>query len=186
MGCGYEEFGSRLLDDFIGRHQTEFLSFSGSLSTDLSGKIACWRVRPLQNHSCFLKIQARIAWVEPAWVSIAQVAEKIHFPLAVRKECRIQFVGIETGHRPAIQSQSARSQNEVCGLQRAVAEGVFLNQRFISDEVGADIRMWKELGKMLVEFRVPGDDYCHRSGHGFVDIAGRQNLLEKGLGAWSG
>jgi len=37
---------------------------------------------------------------------------------------RIQFVSVETGHRPAIQSQSAGSQNAVCGLQRAVAEGV--------------------------------------------------------------
>src|SRR5216684_4018279 len=33
--------------------------------------------RPLQNHRCFLKIQARIAWVDLAWVSIAQIAEKI-------------------------------------------------------------------------------------------------------------
>ena len=45
--------------------------------------------RPLQNHSCFLKIQPWIARVELAWVSITQVAEKIHLPLAVRKECRI-------------------------------------------------------------------------------------------------
>src|SRR5258708_7214854 len=139
MGCGYEEFGSRLLDDFIGRHQTEFLSFSGSLSTDLSGKIACWRVRPLQNHSCFREIQARIAWVELAWVSIAQVAEKIHFPLAVRKECRIQFVSVETGHRSAIQSQCSRSQNKLSCFQRALAERLFLNQRFISYAVDVGI-----------------------------------------------
>ena len=46
--------------------------------------------------------------------------------------------------------------------------------------------MWKEPGKMLVKFRVPGDDNCYRSGHGFVDIAGRQNRLEEPLGAWSG
>jgi hypothetical protein len=35
-------------------------------------------------------------------------------------------------------------------LQGAVAEGVLLNQRFISDEVGADISLWKEPGKILV------------------------------------
>jgi hypothetical protein len=34
------------------------------------------------------QIQTRIAWVEFARVSIAQVAEKIHLPLAVGKECR--------------------------------------------------------------------------------------------------
>src|SRR6266478_2468412 len=129
--------------------------------------------RPLQDYRCFLKIQARIAWVELARVSIAQVAEKIDLPLAVWKKCRIQFLCVETGHRSAVQSQSARGQDEVCCLQRAVAEGVLLNQRFISDKVGADIRMWKEPGKVLVEFGVPGNDHCYRSGHGFVDITGR-------------
>src|SRR5216683_1580196 len=138
-----------------------------------------WASSDLQNHGRFLEIQTGIAWVEFAWVSIAQVAEKIDLPLAVGKECRIQFVSVEAGHRPAVQSQSACGKNEVCGLQRAVAEGVLLNQRFISNEVGADIRVWKEPGKMLVEFRVPGDDNGHRSGHGFVDIAGRQNWLEE-------
>src|SRR6266403_3751251 len=73
--------------------------------------------RPLQNYGCFLKIQPRIAWVELARVSVTQVAEKIDLPLAVRKECRIQFVRVETGHRSAVQSQSARGQDEVCGLQ---------------------------------------------------------------------
>ena len=58
--------------------------------------------RPLQNHSCFLKIQPWIARVELAWVSIAQVAEEIDLPLAVRKEFGIQFVRIETGHRSTI------------------------------------------------------------------------------------
>src|SRR6266446_2195415 len=125
----------------------------------MRARILVGKFRPLENHGCFLKIEPRIAWVELAWVSITQVAEEIDLPLTVRKECRIQFVCIETGHRPAVQSQGACGQNEVRGLQRAVAEGVLLNQRFISDEVGADIRMWKELGKLLVEFRVPGDDY---------------------------
>src|SRR5882724_4933305 len=91
----------------------------------------------LQNHGCLLKIQPWIAWVELVRVSIAQVAEKIDLPLAVGKKCRIQFLGVEAGHRPAVQSQSACSQDEVCRLQRTVAEGVLLNQGFISCEVGA-------------------------------------------------
>src|SRR3989442_986387 len=61
-----------------------------------------YEFRPLQNHGCFLKIKPRIAWVELARVSIAQVTEKIDLPLAVGKECRIQFVSVETRHRPAI------------------------------------------------------------------------------------
>jgi len=46
-------------------------------------------------HRGFLKIKPRIARVELRWVSIAQVAEKIDLPLAVRKKCRIQFLGVE-------------------------------------------------------------------------------------------
>jgi len=37
-----------------------------------------------------------------------------------------------------------------------------------------------------MEFRVPGDDNCYRSGHGFVDIAGRKRRLKERLGAGSG
>jgi hypothetical protein len=60
------------------------------------------KFRPLQNHGCFLKIEPRIAWVELARVSIAQVTEKIDLPLTVGKECRIQFICVEAGHRSAI------------------------------------------------------------------------------------
>jgi len=52
---------------------------------------------PLENDGGLLKIQPRIAWVELARVSIAQVTKKIDLPLAVGKECRIQFVSVETG-----------------------------------------------------------------------------------------
>jgi hypothetical protein len=36
-----------------------------------------------------------------------------------------------------------------------------------------------------VEFRVPGDDNRYRSRHGLIDIARRQNWLEKRLGTGS-
>ena len=58
--------------------------------------------RPLQNHCCFLKIEPGITWVELACVSIAQVAEKVDLPLAVRKEFRIELICVEPGHRSAI------------------------------------------------------------------------------------
>src|SRR4029077_7516992 len=129
-------------------------------TTEETGK----RVSTLKNYSCFLEIQPRVAWVELAGVSIAEIADKVDLPLAVWKECRIQFSCVEAGHRSAVQSQSACGQDEVRGLQRTVAEGVLFNERFISDKVRAHVRLWKELGKILVEFRVPGDDYCYRSG----------------------
>src|SRR5260370_4141954 len=142
--------------------------------------------RPLQNHRCLLKIQARIAWEELAWVSIAQVAEKVDLPLAVGKEFRIQFVCVETRQRSAIQAQGARGQDEVSGLQRTVAEGSLVNQGLVPNKVGAHVSVWKELGKFLVEFRVPSDDDRDGSGNGFVDVAGGKRWLEARLGARGG
>ena len=111
-------------------------------------------------------------------VSIAQVAEKIDLPLAVGEKLRVQLIGVETGHRPAIQSQSACGQDEVCGLQRTVAEGGLVNKGVVADKKRAHIELRKEPGKILVEFGVPGDDDGDGSGHSLVDIAGCQNWLE--------
>jgi len=45
----------------------------------------------LQNQRCFLKIQARIAWVELAGVSIAEIADKVDLPFAVRKDSALSL-----------------------------------------------------------------------------------------------
>ena len=55
--------------------------------------------------------------MELAGVSITEVADEIDLPLAVGKEFGVEFIGVETGHRPAVQSQSARGEDEVGGLQ---------------------------------------------------------------------
>ena len=58
--------------------------------------------RPLENYRCFLEIQPRIAWIELARVSIAEIAEKVDLPFAIREEFRIEFVCVEAGHRSAV------------------------------------------------------------------------------------
>jgi len=101
------------------------------------------RKRSLQNKGRFVKLQAGIAWVELAVVSIPEIAQRVDFPFLVRKKFRIDFVSSETGHRSAIQPQSARRENEVCGLQRTIAERGLVNQWFVPDKVGAHVSMWK-------------------------------------------
>src|SRR6266852_6113776 len=132
----------------------------------------------LQHYRGFVKLQARIARGRLALVCITEVATKICFPLAVRKELRIEFIRVEAGHRPAIQPQSARRQDEICGLQGAIAEGSLVNQGLVPDKIGTHIVLRKKLGKIFVEFRVPGDDDRDRSGLCLFDIARSQNWLE--------
>ena len=98
--------------------------------------------RSLQNHSGFLKFQARVTGVNLALVSIAEVAEEVNFPLTIGKKFCIEFVRVEPGHRPAIQPQSTRGKDEVRGLQRTIAEGGLVNQGFVPDEVGARVSFW--------------------------------------------
>src|ERR1700680_3210949 len=163
----------RMLSDGRAAHNSGSLFASGRIQELFVGEC-----RPLQNHRCFLKTQPRIAWVELVWVSIAQVAEKIGLPLAVRKEFRIQFACVDPGHGSAIQSQSARGEDEVCALQGTVAEGGLVNQGFVPDKVGAHVSLRKEPGKILVEFDVPSDDDRGWGSHGFVDVPGGQGRAE--------
>src|SRR6266849_8081669 len=132
----------------------------------------------LQHYRGFVELQARIAREQLALVSVAEVADKICFPLAVRKEFRIEFIRVEAGHRPAIQPQSARSQDEIGSLQGAIAEGSFVNQGLVPDKIGTHIVLRKKLGKIFVEFRVPGDDDRDWSGHCLFDISRSQSWLE--------
>src|ERR1700682_2326607 len=135
----------------------------------------------LQNRGRFGKLQAGVSREELAVVSIAQITKKVDLPLSVWEKFRIEFACIESRHRSAIQPEGARGQYEVGGLQRTVAEGGLVNEGLVPDKVGAHIKLWKEPGKILVEFRVPGDDGGNRSGHGLFDIAGSQSRLKSRL-----
>src|SRR2546426_6075822 len=97
----------------------------------------------LQNDTRLFEFQPRVARKELAAVSISKVADKIHSPFAVREKLSIHCVRIEAGHRPAIESQSSCSQNEIGALQRTVAEGGFIYQCLIPCEPGARIDVRK-------------------------------------------
>jgi hypothetical protein len=55
-------------------------------------------------------------------------------------------------------------------LQRAVAEGRLLNERFVPGKLRPHVSLWKERGKFLVKLRVPSNDDRNASGHGFFHI----------------
>jgi len=78
--------------------------------------------------------------------------------------------------KPDIGPQSSPSapcrQDEVWPLGvNCLRKALFLNERLVSNKVGTHYpRAERAWGRLLVEFLVPGDDHCYRSGHGFVDI----------------
>jgi len=64
----------------------------------------------------------------------------------------------------------ARFAANCCGRRSPQSGVYFLRSRSVDQHVE---RAWK----MLMEFRVPGDDHGYRSSHGFVDIPGDRNRL---------
>src|SRR6266849_751724 len=65
-------------------------------------RVGSGEVRPLQNYRCFLKIQARIAWVELARVSIARLQRRLTFHLPSGKNSAFSF----SASKPDIGPQS--------------------------------------------------------------------------------
>ena len=96
------------------------------LTTYLALRFIDLEVGLLQNDTRLFEFQPRVAGQELAAVSISKVADKIYSPFAVREKLSIHLVRVEAGHRPAIESQSSCSQNEIGTLQGTVAEGGFI------------------------------------------------------------
>lgn len=119
--------------------------------------------------------------MELCFVSVAEIAEEVGFPLAVREELRVDLIGVETGHGSAVEAECARRHDEVSAFERAVAEGGFFGQLLVSDKVLTHVGVRKEAGKFFEELGVKGDDDGSGSGHGLVDIEGCESRLEAGL-----
>src|SRR5689334_11620560 len=67
----------------------------------------------LEDAAGFVKAEAWIAREKLAGIAVTQIAEKIGFPLAVRKELRIHLLLVEAGHGSAIEAQGARGHKQV-------------------------------------------------------------------------
>lgn len=140
----------------------------------------------LENQGGFLEVEAGIAGTKLGLVAVAEVAEEVSFPFAVGEELRVEFGLIEARHGTAVEAEGAGGENEVCGLEGRVAEGRFVDEGLIADEVGAEIGLRGEAWKLLVEFVIPGHDDVDRGGHGFADVAGSDSGFESRFGFGSG
>jgi len=107
-------------------------------------------------------------------IAVAQIANQIDPPFAVREEFRVDLACVKARHGTAIQYQSPRGKDEVGRLQRTVTERGLVDQRLIADEIRTHVGMRKESGKLFAEFRIPGDDDCDWRGYCFLDVQGYQ------------
>ena len=88
----------------------------------------------LQNQASLIERQSRVAWVKFSPVSVAQIAKKIRFPLAVGEKLSVDLGGVESGHRSTIEAKSAGSQYEVSPSKRAVSECRGFNECGVTKE----------------------------------------------------
>jgi hypothetical protein len=132
----------------------------------------------LQNQTSLLKPQPRTTRKKLTPISIPQITKEIHLPLPIRKKLGVHLASVESRHRPTIKPQSARRENKVSPFERPVPESRRFDKPRITQEHRTHIFMRKELRKLLVELRIPGDDHGDRSSHGFFDIGRRKRRTE--------
>jgi len=97
---------------------------------------------------------------------MADVAEKIRFDAAIRKEFAIHAVIVETGHWSAVETERACSDNEITALQRAIAECRPLrNGRIGKPNLGLWILRIKKRN-VPGEIEIVADDRGRRCCHG--------------------
>src|SRR3990167_92174 len=126
-----------------------------------------------------IELKPRSAWMKPGRIAVTDGTDEIGFHFSVRKEFSVQFFIVKTGHRPAIEPEPARRQNEVSPLQRTIAQGRdadFLRLALEPRTRGRIVR--EQPRKFLVEFHVHAYDGDNRRGHGFIHVAGIKGGLE--------
>ena len=105
-------------------------------------------------------------------IAITKVAQEIGLDLRAREEFGVHAGIVEPRHRPAIQSESARGDDEIGSLKAAVAKGRRLYQRHLAFEHAFRIRvMWKQAGQMLMKIEIVTNDGRDRGRHRLVMIA---------------
>src|SRR5438132_5323701 len=97
------------------------------------------RCDPLKDAAGFVEAEARVTRKQLAGIAVTEIAEEIGLPFAVRKEFGIDPLLVESGHRPAIETQGPRCEHQVSALHGAVAERRFMNQGGIPGEYRSHI-----------------------------------------------
>jgi hypothetical protein len=127
--------------------------------------------------------QPRRAREDAGRVALAQVDQEVGAPAGAGEERRVHLGVVEAGHRPAVQAQRARGQDQVGALQAAVAQAHGLQRAVglaLEPALGVGVR--EQHRQLLVEVQVVGDDDHAGRGHGLGAVALVQGRFELGFG----
>src|SRR3546814_4562422 len=76
----------------------------------------------------------------------------------VGKEGRVDRAIVESRHRPGIEPQRARREEEIGALKAGVAKGRGLRERLVADEPAPRIGVREQVGQVVEELMVHRDD----------------------------
>src|SRR5438270_3985324 len=86
-----------------------------------------------------IKIEAGISRIQTFVRPIADIAQEVRLPSAIRKEIPFQRFAIEAGHRTGIQTERAGSKNQVGALKRRASPDQIFDQGALTLELGLQI-----------------------------------------------
>src|SRR5476651_1290834 len=112
----------------------------------------------------FLKTKARIARKHGRRIAVANTADKVRLDSRAREKGLIHAGVVEAGHRPAVQSQRPRSDDEVSALQRSVSHcrhlgHVWCRKVFLHDLGSVRQKLWQ----LACEIQIVPDNDRDRS-----------------------
>src|SRR5215471_377511 len=151
-----------------------------------------WSPEQSQNAACFAEIEPGPSRPELRRVAIAEVAEKIRFHVSVREklllavftlagseELFIEFQVFKARHRSAVQSQRPRRHDQVRSLQSRIPLGSLFDQlRVVHKHIAHGGEVRKQLGQLVVELQIVGDDNSNWRSHRLLYVTRRERWTE--------
>lgn len=113
--------------------------------------------------------------------AVPEVAQEIRGPARAREERLAHSRGVETRHRPAVEAERARGEDEITALQRAVAHRRLGDQRLLAFVPALRVGVREELRELVEETQVQREDRGHGRGLHLLDVARGHARKELGL-----
>ena len=117
-----------------------------------------------------LKIGSRTTIVYGGRIAITESGYEIRLYIGrIGEKFGVDGLIVETRHRPGVEAQRARRDDEIGALQARISEGVFAPEVGLAVETRLAVDIGIELREMVVEIGIHAD---HDGGRGFPDLVG--------------
>ncbi len=112
------------------------------------------------------------------WLTKSEITEEERAPRGAAKELCVDLRLVETAHRSTVESECARRDEEICGLQTGVQGRCRINRRRISRVPRSRVQMRKQRTDLLIKLHVHRHNDGHRRGHHFLCVSRGNTWLE--------